>query len=79
MLFAEVLREAGLKPQQFPKASKVKIDLFDRKGRLVKDTSIHFVEELFNQNPSSKNQFATFVIELENSITNTSIFTASEN
>lgn len=64
MKFAEIIREAGLDIGAYPMASKLSIDLYDRKHRLFSST-IHFHENLFAKKESSLIQFKNFLDELE--------------
>lgn len=64
MKFAEIIREAGLNPKDFPTASNISIVLYNGKSR-VDDETIHYVESLFAHNDDSLERFKVFLRKLE--------------
>ena len=65
MKFAEVIRNAGLNPLDFPKASNITIELYDGKERLSVEETVNYAEPLFTKNEGSFLNFQSFVSGLE--------------
>lgn len=65
MLFAEVIREAGLSTQDYPNASLIPVVLYDGKNRKVDAESVRFVNPLFCHNPMAKSRFAKCISTME--------------
>ena len=65
MKFATIMREARISTKKHEKVAQIPITLFDGKDRNILDEDVHFVEPLFQKNPSSYNEFLTFLAYLE--------------
>lgn len=74
MKFAEIIREAGLTPEDVPYVSQLSVVLYDRKRRVVEDETIKFVEPLFKENPASHESFLNFCTELEQQLASNSAY-----
>ena len=61
MKFAQIIREAGLNPSDYPRLSEIPIKLSDRKNRLIEDETIHFTLPLFEKKKSSLEHFIAFL------------------
>lgn len=66
MKFAEIIREAGLKTEKFPKCSNIEICFYDGKNRIITEKEVHYVETLFKNNEPSFKNFQLFLNSLEN-------------
>lgn len=67
MKFAEIIRESGLNPEEFPTSSNISVTLYDRKDRISTEETIRFAEPLFRNNPVSRKNFYHFLVGLEES------------
>ena len=65
MLFAEIIREAGINCEEFKNSSYMEINLYDSKDRISSKQSINFVEPLFKHNEGSKKNFKNFLTGFE--------------
>ena len=65
MKFAEIIREAGVKPSSVPKAAELPIVLYDEKKRKIAEETIHFAKPIFEKNFNARMDFLRFVVELE--------------
>ena len=64
----EFIREAGMSPEDYPNASQIPVTLYDRKDRLVENSTIHFEKNLFVNNEKSKLAFKVFLEACENNL-----------
>ena len=65
MKFAEIIRNAGLNPMDFSKASNITIELYDGKDRACVEETVTFAEPLFTKNEGSLLNFQSFISGLE--------------
>lgn len=65
MKFAEILKNAGMNPQNFPKSSEIKTFLYDGKDRISSEENINYVEPFFKHNDGSFLNFQHFVNGIE--------------
>ena len=65
MKFAEIIRNAGLNPKDFEKASNIPTTLYDGKNRTSSEETVTFVKPLFEENEGSLKNFNNFLIGLE--------------
>lgn len=65
MKFAEIIRNAGLNPENFKNSANIKIHLYDGKDRVDSAETVHYIEPFFKNNESSLLNFKNFLIGLE--------------
>ena len=65
MKFAGILRSAGILEGAFKKCENIDIVLFDGKKPISSHGNIHYANELFENNPTSKLKFIGALIDLE--------------
>lgn len=65
MKFANIIREAGGSPDEFPIASALLVNLYDEKDREDTSDAVHYVQPLFEHNPKAKLDFFKLVAYLE--------------
>lgn len=63
MTLDTIIKEAGLKACQFPKASNISVEVFDGKNQRLSE--VHYIEEIFSKNEKSKVEFFNFLNYLE--------------
>ena len=65
MKFAEIIKNAGLDPKQFPNCSIIDISLYDGKDRIEESETVNYAKPLFEEYPSSLKAFETFISGIE--------------
>lgn len=65
MKFAEIIRNAGLKIEDFPKSSNMEITLYDDENRIVPEEKVTYAKPFFDENPDSLKNFESFITGLE--------------
>ena len=65
MKFAEIIKNSGLKTEDFPKSSKIEIELYDGKERLSTEESVKYGSPLFEERPIILENFKAFIAGLE--------------
>lgn len=65
MKFAEIIRNAGIKVEDFPKSSNIEIHLYDDKNRIVPGETITYAKPFFEENPYSLKNFESFITGIE--------------
>jgi len=65
MKFAEIIRNAGLKIEDFPKSSNIEITLYDDENRIVPEEKVTYAKPFFDENPDSLKNFEHFITGLE--------------
>lgn len=65
MKFAEIIKNAGLKVEDFPKSSEIEIKLYDGKERVSTEESVKYGSPLFEERPIILENFKAFIAGLE--------------
>ncbi len=65
MKFAEIIRNAGLNPENFKNSANIKIYLYDNKDRVSSEETVHYIEPFFKNNDSALLNFKSFLAGLE--------------
>lgn len=65
MKFGDIIREAGIKPGDVPKASEVPVILYDGKGKTITDDPLQFAEPIFDENTEERAKFLNFLVDVE--------------
>ena len=65
MKFAEIIRNAGINPEDFPKSSNIEIHLYDGKNRESTEETVKYAKPLFEENDSSLKNFKSFLTGIE--------------
>ena len=65
MKFAEIIKNAGLEPAQFPKSSIIDISLYDGKDRIDENKTVSYAKPLFEEYPSSLKAFERYLSGIE--------------
>lgn len=67
MKLSEIIRESGISPEDFPKASEKTVTLYDSKNREITDQTLKLAKPMFHDNPQSKENFKRLLEKLEKS------------
>ena len=65
MMFAEIIREAGINPVDLPKAAELPIVLYDGKPQKILKETLDLDEPIFEKNFKARIAFLKFLVDLE--------------